>query len=67
MDREHTYTDYYFKGVFGDRPLMSGCSLPNPERGPFEFVDCRFHPECKEWLEVFYTDSIYTNCDGGLK
>lgn len=59
----HTYTNYYFKQLSDEPAIMSGLPLPNPTEGPYEFVDCEFHPRLWECLEQLYFTSTFQNCN----
>lgn len=55
--------DYYFKQLYDEPVLMSGANLPHQDLGPYEFVDCHFHPRLWEALEQMYNTSHFTNCN----
>jgi len=56
----------YYKGVFGGQRFMSGCNMPNPDDGPYEFIDCTFHPGLSNVLKQDYGDSVYVDCYKGF-
>lgn len=55
--------DSYFKATFSMGPrYISGLSLPNPDKGPYKFVNCDFHPALREEL-LKYKDSEFVDCE----
>jgi hypothetical protein len=62
MDKSKVYDGYYFKWLFDEKGVyMSGRKLPDPNKGPYKFVNCEMHPQLWEALNQLYTDSIYIN------
>lgn len=59
------FENYYFKALHNEPGFMSGLPLPNPSKGPYEFIDCEFHPRTWKVLEELYTTSTFKNCYGG--
>lgn len=57
------YENYYFKQLHGEQALMSGLPLPDQDQGPYEFVDCNFHPRVWEALQQMYHTSTFTKCN----
>ena len=50
---------HYFKSTFEEGPIyISGFSLPNPNEGPYKFIDCDFHPRLDDDITNNYRGSI---------
>ena len=53
--------NYYFKILHDEKlDLISGYELPDPEKGPYHFIDCEMHPRVWEALQQLYTASEFT-------
>lgn len=60
---QYHYKGYYFKALFDEPALMSGCNLPDPNCSKgYLFTDCEFHPRLWECMRQVYTTSIFENC-----
>ena len=55
--------EHYYKVPHNGPMLMSGLPLPDPNKGPFLFVDCSFHPAIKKTLKRDYHNSIFVSCE----
>jgi len=53
----------YYKTLEGEPLQISGLMLPDPDGGPYEFVECEFHPRLWEALQQMYRDSSYIRCN----
>ena len=62
MTDTNTYQDYYFKALFGQPAFMSGLPLPDPNKGPYTFRGCEFHPRLWKALEQMYSTSTFIDC-----
>lgn len=47
--------DTYFELTYDEHTtLISGISLPNPDKGPYNFHDCDFHPRLwSVWRQLY--------------
>ena len=50
--------NHYYKTSFGSDPLISGLPLPDPDKGPYNFVRCELHPAVEDDLRENYSDSL---------
>lgn len=57
-----SFKGFYFKQLHDEPGLMSGLNLPDPDKGPYEFRNCEFHPRLWEALEQMYGASIFIEC-----
>ena len=57
-----TIRNHYFK-FLPDVPWqfcgMSGLPLPDPKQGPYEFIDCEFHPGIWSFVKQEYQGSEF--------
>lgn len=57
------YNTYYVTTHNDPRSYMSGRHLPDPDKGPYHFDKCSFHPRVWEALQQMYQLSVFTNCN----
>lgn len=57
------YVRHYFKALDDEPAFMSGLPLPNPDKGPYYFQECEFHPRLWEALQQTYLTSTFDNCN----
>ena len=55
----------YFKWMHDEKSkhtqYMSGEYLPDPDKGPYHFINCEIHPGLWECMQQMYNTSKYTN------
>lgn len=68
MSQKKEIRNTYFKIAYHETmTLVSGMKLPDPENGPYKFIDCDIHPRLWETMQQLYATSEYINTYVGYR